>query len=514
MDVADLDETMKYLEGTFGLKKLRQVTRPDFIVVWYPGLELWQAGPDATPGVVKHVAWQVDDIDQAVRVLKERGATFESDAPRQIDVDVLDTREVVRFIFFTTPGGLQGELYQVSPPACDLRLATCGLRLDPPFGERIMTERELFGEIMFYGSFDKMPVWYTGEWTETAQEWARQGLPLDADRREFFNVVSFPWTVPTDIKGEFIGSKDVGRIQTMGLRWPTMLYPPFEEEILEETDEYRIIRQNDGVVAKEWKHRTSIPHYLDYTFKDGSAWPEYKRRLQPHPARIPKDLDKILAEMRDYDEEPIRVRTGSLVGVIRNWMGVENFCYLQHDDQDLLSEIVDTIADLACWELDQILPKVKVDLGWVWEDISSKSGPFISPKVFEKCVVPGYQKISSKLRQYGVELYAVDSDGILDPLIPGWLEGGVNIIYPVEIGTWQADPMELRKRYGRELRIIGGIDKREIAKGRAAIDAEIERRLPLMHAGGYIPAPDHEIIPGTSLQDYQYYVESIRALRF
>jgi uroporphyrinogen decarboxylase len=164
--------------------------------------------------------------------------------------------------------------------------------------------------------------------------------------------------------------------------------------------------------------------------------------------------------------------------------------------------------------LDQILPKVKVDLGWVWEDISSKSGPFISPKVFEKCVVPGYQKISSKLRQYGVELYAVDSDGILDPLIPGWLEGGVNIIYPVEIGTWQADPMELRTRYGRELRIIGGIDKREIAKGRAAIDAEIERRLPLMREGGYIPAPDHEIIPGTSLQDYQYYVESIRALRF
>jgi uroporphyrinogen-III decarboxylase len=72
----------------------------------------------------------------------------------------------------------------------------------------------------------------------------------------------------------------------------------------------------------------------------------------------------------------------------------------------------------------------------------------------------------------------------------------------------------LRTRYGRELRIIGGIDKREIAKGRAAIDAEIERRLPLMREGGYIPAPDHEIIPGTSLQDYQYYVESIRALRF
>ena len=92
--------------------------------------------------------------------------------------------------------------------------------------------------------------------------------------------------------------------------------------------------------------------------------------------------------------------------------------------------------------------------------------------------------------------------------------GGVNIVYPVEIGTWQTDPMELRRQYGPELRIIGGIDKREIAKGQAAIDAEIERRTPLMREGGYVPAPDHDIIPGTSLHDYQYYLESIRALRF
>lgn len=119
MDVANLDETRKYLEEVCGLKKLRQVTRPTFTVVWYPGLELWQAGPEATPGIVKHVAWQVDDIYEAVRVLKERGVTFETEEPQRIDVDVLDTGEIVRYIFFTTPVGLQGELYQVSPPETD-----------------------------------------------------------------------------------------------------------------------------------------------------------------------------------------------------------------------------------------------------------------------------------------------------------------------------------------------------------------------------------------------------------
>jgi len=116
MDVSDLTATQEYLEQVCGFEKLREVKRPDFRVVWYPGMELWQVGPDATPGVVKHVAWQVDDIDEAVRVLKERGMTFETEEPQQIDVNVVDTGESIRYIFFTPPVGIQGELYQVSPP--------------------------------------------------------------------------------------------------------------------------------------------------------------------------------------------------------------------------------------------------------------------------------------------------------------------------------------------------------------------------------------------------------------
>ena len=115
LDVKDLDETVKYFEEVAGLKKLREVRRPGVRVIWYPGLELRQADPSATPGIVQHVAWQVDDIDEAVRALKEQGVTFEADAPKQIDVNVVDTGEIVRFIFFTTPVGLRGELYEVKP---------------------------------------------------------------------------------------------------------------------------------------------------------------------------------------------------------------------------------------------------------------------------------------------------------------------------------------------------------------------------------------------------------------
>jgi uroporphyrinogen decarboxylase len=163
--------------------------------------------------------------------------------------------------------------------------------------------------------------------------------------------------------------------------------------------------------------------------------------------------------------------------------------------------------------LDIILPKVKVDLGWGWEDICFRTGPLVSPDIFKECAVPGYKKISSKLRDYGVDLHLIDCDGFIEDLVPHWLEGGVNVMFPVEIGVWNADPAAFRKKYGKELRVLGGINKLEIAKGPAVIDAEIERRLPFMKEGGFIPMPDHLIIPETSLENYKYYLEQIRKIR-
>ena len=132
---------------------------------------------------------------------------------------------------------------------------------------------------------------------------------------------------------------------------------------------------------------------------------------------------------------------------------------------------------------------------------------------FRKYVAPGYIKIRSKLEEYGVGLLGVDSDGDVSALLKPWLDAGVNVIFPREIGTWNADPVEVRKRYGKELRIIGGFNKLALEKGPKEIDAEIKRRLPLMKEGGFIIMPDHLITPGVSLENYKYYLDKIRRIR-
>lgn len=354
-----------------------------------------------------------------------------------------------------------------------------------------MTPRQLFKNVMHYGDFDRMPVWHWTGWPETTERWYGEGLPRDVEPHVFFEAEPMPRGVP----------------------YNNGLYPEFEEETLEETAEYRIFRQTDGVVAQHFKGQSALPHYVDFSFKDRSGWSEYKKRLQPHPARIPADIDRIVEEL-NAGETAVAVNVASMVGWTRNWMGVTNLSYACCEDPLLLAEVADTIADLTCWCLDQVLPKLHADMGWGWEDICFKTGPLVPPDIFKTCLVPGYRKITDKLRSYGCDLCVLDSDGFIEDLAPIWLDAGVNVMFPIEIGTWNADPMAFRRKYGKDLRVIGGIDKLVLERDRKAIDAEIERRMPLMAEGGMVPLPDHLMTPDTPLDNYRYYLDRIRELRF
>ena len=356
-----------------------------------------------------------------------------------------------------------------------------------------MIARELWQEIMNYGEFDRMPVLHWRGWDETHERWIREGMPADVDQHEYFGATPC-WALVSIDSG---------------------IWPAFTEEVLEETEEYRIFRDSDGVIKQDWKHKSCIPHFIDFTFKEAKDWPAFKERLQPDPGRIPENLDERIAQA-EASGAPIEIKAASMMGWTRNWMGVENMSYLIYDAPDVYADIVNTLADLSCWAIDQIMPRMKTtpDFGQCWEDICGKSGPLVSPHIFQKHVAPGYRKIREKLESYGIRFLVVDCDGFVEPLVGHWLDAGVNVQFPVEIGTWNADPHALRKKFGKELRIFGGFNKLVLEKDRAAIDAEIERRLPLMKEGGFVILPDHLITPGTPLENYKYYLERIRELRF
>ena len=104
----------------------------------------------------------------------------------------------------------------------------------------------------------------------------------------------------------------------------------------------------------------------------------------------------------------------------------------------------------------------------------------------------------------------MDCDGLIDLLLPTWLDNGVNTMFPIEVGTWNAEITPWRHKYGRELRGIGGMNKVVFAYDRSAIDAEIERLKPIVDLGGYIPCPDHRIAPDAIWDNVRYYCERMK----
>lgn len=354
-----------------------------------------------------------------------------------------------------------------------------------------MNNRELFREIMNYGIFDRTPVVHWTGWPETLERWYGEGLPRDVDIHEV------------------LGTKP----HWAGVAGNVGLYPVFGEQEIEDRGDSRIYRDSSGVICQAWKHASNIPHYIDFTLKTPKDWDEhYKWRLQPDPERIPADLDKQLANA-EAAGIPIAFWTGSLMGWVRDWMGVENLGYFQYDHPDVFADMVMTVADLVCWAADQVLPKIKVDMGFGWEDICGRSGPFVSPDLFRECVAPGYKKIRAKLEEYGVKLYGIDSDGDVSALVGPWLDAGVNVQFPIEVGVWKADGLTFRKKYGKELRIIGNFDKMTLEQSHGAVEAEIQRLMPLMRDGGYMMMPDHLITPGVSLDGYRWFLDRWRRIR-
>jgi len=170
----------------------------------------------------------------------------------------------------------------------------------------------------------------------------------------------------------------------------------------------------------------------------------------------------------------------------------------------LVKDFMNYLADFWIELWGQTLSEIKVDCVNFWEDMAYRSGPIISPEMFKEFMLPPYQRVTSFLRDMGVKIILVDSDGRIEKLIPLFLESGITAVFPFEVQAGN-DIVTFRKQYPR-LGILGGIDKMKISQGKKAIDEELDSKVPFMlRSGGYIPHIDHHVHPDISWKDFIYY---------
>ncbi|HUT25514.1 MAG TPA: hypothetical protein VM492_14305 [Sumerlaeia bacterium] len=357
-----------------------------------------------------------------------------------------------------------------------------------PSGE--MTLRERFQRTMHYQRVDRLPNFEFGYWATTLENWHKEGLPKGVvDERTAY---------------EYFGIETShGAPVSVGIR------AFLRDEVIEETEDKIVTRDALGIVSEINKHgNRSIPHYLDYPIKDRKTWQPYKEALLDNSNRYPEDWDQIAERYRRRDY-PLGIGYGSLIGTARNLIGFENTALFVCTDPELMEDIVETFCVSSLQTIERALQDVAFDYAAGWEDICFNSGPVVGVPFFRNVLTSRYKRIAEMLNLHGVDIVLTDCDGNLTPIAGCLLDGGVNTLFPAEVhgGT---DPVALRRTYGRELRVWGGVDKMIFLKDRAAVDRELERLRPAIEEGGFIPTVDHRVQANASLDLYKHYLDRKR----
>ncbi|MBI2915019.1 MAG: hypothetical protein HYY08_03725 [Firmicutes bacterium] len=354
-----------------------------------------------------------------------------------------------------------------------------------------MNYRERYLETARFGRPDRtflMDQWF---WKETERRWWGEGLPRDVHAHKYFGFDRREY-IPLNLG----------------------LLPAFDVKVLEADRYSRVVVGPDGAKKREFheKPELSMPQWLEYPVRDRSSWEEYKKRLNPgSPGRYPAWWDDYVRCVRDRDY-PLGIAAGSFYGWIRNWMGVENLSVALYDDPSFVRDMAEYIADFVCGTIHRALDETQFDFAAIWEDMAMKTGPLISPRQFRELMLPACRRVVKLLRSHGVDIILVDSDGNVDQLIPLWLEVGVTGVYPLEVAAGE-DAVRLRREYGRDLMLVGNIDKRALATSKQAIEAEVLSKVPwLVMQGGYFPWVDHGVPPDVPYENFLNYLELLMSV--
>ena len=355
-----------------------------------------------------------------------------------------------------------------------------------------MTHRERLLRTLRFEPVDRGVDYEFGSWDQTIARWHKEGLP-----EKYIGV----WEA---VKNYF---KTDEFYFGPGLWINVEPLPGFNFKVIEQKGDHLIAIDKTGATVEILKPElgASIPRVLRYAIEGKKDWKKFREeRLDPSiSGRIPDNLEKLCQKSLEVDY-PISIDCRSLYGVLRNWIGIENISMALYDDETWVEEMMEHLTTLTLTVLQNLAGKCKIDYSRWWEDMCYNKGSLVSPAHFKKLLVPRYKRITDFLRhECGCEFNMLDCDGNIHELVPLWLEGGINGMFPLEV--LHTDAYKISAKFGKKVTLRGYFDKLALIKGKEAIDREFKRLEPLFKRGGFILHTDHLVPPDVSWENYCYY---------
>ena len=235
------------------------------------------------------------------------------------------------------------------------------------------------------------------------------------------------------------------------------------------------------------------------------------------PARYEKDF----VERADHLREAGRVlyveaSGGGLLQKlgVGDWKSFNAACSALILEPRLVEDLLKRTSDFYCICLERVLSQVRVDYASFYEPIASNHGPVISPDMFKRYAIPGYQKIISLLDKYDVPLRVFCTTGgdvtsLLGPLV----DVGINALWISNIEVASMEYTALRRHFGDHISLIGGIDTGALRQDEKDLRNTVENTvLPLLQKGRYLPCLDDRPrvdIPFSKYRLYRQLLEEI-----
>ncbi|HEY3323536.1 MAG TPA: uroporphyrinogen decarboxylase family protein [Planctomycetota bacterium] len=236
---------------------------------------------------------------------------------------------------------------------------------------------------------------------------------------------------------------------------------------------------------------------------------ELRRRLDPNdPARWPADWHQRVEAWRHRDhilELPLHSGLFLTFGV-GNWASLEPLLYLLADSPTLARNIMDAHAALIAAMAERVLSEVEIDFASFSEPIGGSHGPLVSPNMYKEIVLESYRPIFDVLHRHNVETIVFMTYANATCLLPDVLAAGFNCLWAMETETHAMDYQALRRRFGKDLRLIGGIDLDSLQLSDKEFEQHVLSSVPeLLAQGGFIPLADGRVRSNIPFAGYVRY---------
>jgi uroporphyrinogen decarboxylase len=347
-----------------------------------------------------------------------------------------------------------------------------------------MDSRERFLSALKFGKPDRIPLpslFYSFH-HETVRRWQREGVRRDV------HIVSNLGLERCDLVPVNIGP-----------------IPHYEQAELEEIEEWRLgidreihAKVEEGIEEVEERFPIRGPEGVEV----------FKKILSPEsPARYPRFWEDYVRRVRGRSY-PLGLYLGGPLSWLVEWIGPSGLAKELERGSSWVQDLADYVVAFLAATLGRAVREIDLDFALFSEPRVYKLVMISDRGAVEGLLRRIYGPMIGWLKDNGIDLIILSSPGYLGDMIHLWVELGINVLSVQVEGGY--DVASLRKLFGTRLSFIGNVDHRVLAWSKRDIAEEVGRKLSVFKEGGYIPAPDHTIMPDVPWENFEYFMDLMK----